>query len=350
MAQAVDVLVIGAGAAGLLCGGMLARRGARVQVLADGQAAPPASAAAAGMLAPLSETLHAQVGHHHEALALGLESLRLWADLATQARVDLRRIGTRLALSAQASAAFLQMARSAGASACPCADGVFVPGEAVIDPRAALRALRRWAQGAGVVLQDPACVVEILSEPGCIVGVRLSDRSTICAQAVVLAPGAWANAALRRAAPVLDTLTPARGCLAEFQTDQEESGPMQRGEGVYLVPQPGGRLLAGASMEFGVASPLPDAGQLDILRERAIALRPDLARVPWSGRAGVRAMSPDWSPLLGPTAREGLFLAAGMGRNGWLLAPIAGQIVSDYVFGDAPSPLHVAFSPDRFAP
>lgn len=350
MTPGLDVLVVGAGASGWLCAGMLAQCGARVELLADNASAPPASAVAAGMLAPLSEALQAPAGGHPAALALGLESAALWSDLAAQIDIDLRRSGTQLLLGPETRIAALRTARAAGVAAHPGEEGVFLADEAVLEPRAALKALRRWAQGLGVAVSDGAKVVEILSQPGCVVGVRLADHAIRCGQAVVLAPGAWANAAMRRAAPALDRLTPARGCLVEFQTETDSAGPMIRAEGVYLVPQSGGRLLAGASMEFGVASPVPDAGQLALLRERAIAVRPDLQHAPWSGRAGVRAMSPDWSPLIGRTPVEGLFLAAGMGRNGWLLAPVTGRMLCDYVSGQAPAPLHAGFSPDRFGP
>lgn len=350
MAQNMDVLVIGAGAAGWLCAGMLAQRGARVRLLADTQAAPPASAAAAGMLAPWSEALLAPDHGHARALELGVEGLGLWEELAPRLKLGFRRAGTLLHLDGARRDATLAAALAAGANASLQTGALLLADEALLEPRMALRALRDWGRASGVEYADGKGVAEILSEPGCIVGARLEDRSLVCAQAIVLAPGAWANAALRRAVPQLEGLIPARGCLIEFQTPQEESGPMQRGEGVYLVPQPGGRLLAGASMEFGVSDPSPDPEQLVMLRDRAIALRPDLQHAPWSGRAGVRAMSQDWSPLIGRTPIEGLFLAAGMGRNGWLLAPVTGRMVCAYVFGEALAPLHAAFSPDRFAP
>lgn len=349
MAEGLEVLVIGAGAAGSMCAAMLAERGARVRLLADNQAAPPASAAAAGMLAPWSEALLSPDHGHARALDLGVESLGLWEELARGLKLGFRRAGTLLHLEGARRGAALEAVLATGANASLGARGLLLPDEALLEPRTALRALREWAQARGVQYVDGNGVVEILSEPGCIVGARLKDRSLVCAQAIVLVPGAFANAALRRAAPQLEQLVPARGCLIEFQTPQEENGPMQRGEGIYLAPQPGGCLLAGASMEFGMASPKPDPDQLAILRDRAIALRPDLQHAPWAGRAGVRAMSPDWSPLIGRTPIEGLFLAAGMGRNGWLLAPVTGRMVCAYVFGEALAPLHTAFSPDRFA-
>lgn len=350
MPQNPEVLVIGAGAAGSMCAAMLAGRGARVRLLADNHAAPPASAAAAGMLAPWSEALLAPDHGHARALDLGVESLKMWEDLASSLKLGFRRPGTLLHRDRARSDAFLDAALAAGAKASLGAGGLFLADEALLDPRTALRALRDWARANGAEYEDDNRVVEILSEPGCIVGARLENRSLVCAQAIVLAPGAFTNAALRRAVPQLGCLVPARGCLVEFQTPQEECVPMQRGEGIYLASQPGGRLLAGASMEFGMASPHPDPEQLAILRERAIALRPDLQHAPWSGRAGVRAMSPDWSPLIGRTPIDGLFLAAGMGRNGWLLAPVTGRMMCAYVFGEALAPLHAAFSPDRFAP
>ena len=67
-----------------------------------------------------------------------------------------------------------------------------------------------------------------------------------------------------------------------------------------------------------------------------------------SAAAGVRPMSPDGAPLIGPNGPAGCFIAAGHGRNGWLLANVTADIITDYVFERPIDPLAASFKPDRF--
>ena len=64
--------------------------------------------------------------------------------------------------------------------------------------------------------------------------------------------------------------------------------------------------------------------------------------------AGVRPMSPDWAPMIGPSGPEGCFVACGHSRNGWLLGPLTGQILAAQVLAQPLEDLWTAFSPDRF--
>lgn len=61
-----------------------------------------------------------------------------------------------------------------------------------------------------------------------------------------------------------------------------------------------------------------------------------------SAWGGLRPTTPDELPVLGPVeGREGLFLATGHYRNGVLLAPITGEVVSALALGEA-SPVDVS--------
>jgi glycine oxidase len=64
--------------------------------------------------------------------------------------------------------------------------------------------------------------------------------------------------------------------------------------------------------------------------------------------AGIRPMSPDGWPLIGRS--NGILVAAGHSRNGWVLAPITAEIITAYVFGAELSPAWAALSPQRFEP
>jgi D-amino-acid dehydrogenase len=57
----------------------------------------------------------------------------------------------------------------------------------------------------------------------------------------------------------------------------------------------------------------------------------DLARVEfWTG---LRPMTPDGTPVVGPTARPGLWLATGHGTLGWTMATGTGRLLADWISG-----------------
>lgn len=66
---------------------------------------------------------------------------------------------------------------------------------------------------------------------------------------------------------------------------------------------------------------------------------------PWTG---LRPMSADGVPLIGPTRIEGLFLNTGHGHLGWTQAAGSGELVAAMVNGDAPELDPTAYAPARF--
>ena len=51
---------------------------------------------------------------------------------------------------------------------------------------------------------------------------------------------------------------------------------------------------------------------------------------------GLRPMTPDGTPVLGPTRLKGLWLATGHGTLGWTMAAGTGKLLSDWMTGRAP--------------
>lgn len=342
------VIVVGAGAAGLFTAEALAQAGAVVRVLERGAGAGRASAVAAGMLAPWAEGAQEKVARP-QFTELGVESLALWRE-----RPGFVASGSLLVSeNAEAAHAALSAAHPE-AEAHPMSaetvwpglrarEAVLLPREGRVDPLAAIEALRaRLTIETGVEALGPVLKGER------IVGVETA-AGPMEADAVVLAPGAFAGAAWIEVAPALARLTPARGTLVEARAPAGYAArPNLRAPNVYAAPQPDGRLLIGASMEFGVAEEAPNLAAAAGLEAHFQALDPGFSALPGRAVAGVRAMSPDWAPLIGPAGPAGLFLAAGMSRNGWLLGPVTGRILRGYLAGDDLPPLFAAFRPDRF--
>jgi len=86
-------------------------------------------------------------------------------------------------------------------------------------------------------------------------------------------------------------------------------------------------LKVGATMEAGVRDLTIDPEVTERLHALAVRLYPGAAALTPRAGVGVRAASADGRPLIGPSAREGVWIAAGARRNGWLLAPLAAQII-----------------------
>lgn len=341
------VLVVGGGAAGLGSALALARGGCRVRLIC--RAPPQASRVAAGMLGPLSEAALECSRAYPSALRLGLLGLTRWREEANAVGVSLR-FGCRLLLSPEILERAWRLAHDIGWSPQEGGGGLWLPEEACLDPVAALHQLK-----AAFIAAGGECTSGDATEPlwrgGRVCGVRLSNGDAIASDGVVLAPGFHPTAtAWLAAAPALAHLQPARGTILRFSGASRQSDSVVRSPGVYLVPRADGDVLAGASMEFGQVEPSPSPAEAARLSHAAIALSPDLERTAWTAEAGIRAMSPDWAPLLGPAAAPGLFLAAGMGRNGWLLSMVTGDIISAYVLERPIPPLYGAFAPHRFDP
>ena len=52
---------------------------------------------------------------------------------------------------------------------------------------------------------------------------------------------------------------------------------------------------------------------------------------------GLRPMTPDGTPLVGPSGAPGLLLATGHGTLGWTMAAGTGRVIADLVSGRAPA-------------
>lgn len=349
-----NVVIVGGGIVGLYSALRLAKAGARVTVLeAEAEArtvnSPTASAAAAGMLAPFDT----QAGAHQQ---LALQSFDLWRETSKGAPWEdgLRFDGAVYLSANEADATALQARMVAnGRRAKPISAGkvrkhtgfsahldhaIFTPDEGVADTLRVLSGLAYDAHMHGVVVRYSQDVARIEANT-----VITHEGERFDADAIVLAPGAWATDALMQVAPALKLVRPAKGNLVSVATQRPLNANLHA-RGFYLTRR-GRETVLGSTIELDRFDRLPDQGQADKLLASADAVLPgELQRGEvW---AGVRPMSPDGWPMVG---RSGdVLVAAGHSRNGWGLAPITAEIVTAYVFGEAIPPEWAAWSPARF--
>lgn len=321
------VTVVGAGIVGLMCALRLAEAGVRVTVIEalGADAIRPgsrnASISAAGMLAPFSET-----AQHPDFEALCAASFALWKARA-------------------AAALWRDFVVFDGADVATAAGARFVAEEGVVDPERVYEGILSDARQAGVSFKyglgiDDGVSREIAATT------RTLDRGAF----VVLAPGAGPNASLTHDAPVLKRVSPAKGCLLNVELAKPIARTLHA-PGFYIARRWDGACVLGSTMEMGRADLAVEQSKIDALLAAANAHFGGGVRQRGEAWAGVRAMSPDWAPMIGPT-RQGLavgaLIAAGASRNGWLLAPIIAEIICAYVMGQDIPRLWAAFHPDRF--
>jgi glycine oxidase len=166
--------------------------------------------------------------------------------------------------------------------------------------------------------------------------VRLADGGGIPADALIWATG-----------PDGPGVTPIKGQILRFSGTGMEHGAVVRGAGVYVAPALGG-MVAGATMEPGVADRTINPEAVARLHAAAAALFPGLAGLEPEAFAGVRAATPDGLPIVGSSGMEGIMVARGARRNGWLFAPMIADVIADQLAGRPPSVAAAAFDPGRF--
>ena len=368
------VVIIGAGVVGLGIAWRLAGR-ATVTVFDRGKAGAGASHAAAGMLAACCE---AEPGE--EALvALGRESQARWPAFAEELErmsgidVELRREGTLvLALTADDQATIahhLEFQRqlnlplewlSAAATrareprlAGKIAGALFSPQDHQVDNRKLALALRIAAERAEVEIREHQPVKEILVQGGQARGVVLDDGTSIGADIVVLAAGAWSRSIGGLPPDRRPPVRPIKGQMLALRMDP--AAPLLShvlwAPGVYLVPRRDGRLIVGATVEEKGFDETITAGGLLTLLEAAWRAVPAVEELPvdeiWVGH---RPGSRDDAPILGPGPLAGLFYATGHHRNGILLAPLTAEAMARLILDDIVEPAIKPFGLERFLP
>lgn len=346
------VAVIGGGVIGLSCAWRLADGGVDVTIV-DPEPTSGASWVAGGMLAPVTEAWPGE----ERLLELGSNSLRRWPEFASRlsaaAGLDagLRTDGTVVAAVDSADRAELdglvahlrrlgrdvtalpgrELRRLEPSIGPDVRSGLSVPGDLSVDNRALLVALRAASDRVRFVTAAARA-----ARPG---SVELADGSTVDADVVLIAAGAW-SAALH---PGLEgRLRPVKGEIVRLRARASALPPPARtvralvsGRPVYLVPRGSDRLVLGATQyEAGFDIDVTVAGVRDLLLDAERVL-PGIAEYAIEEvSAGLRPVTADNLPVIGEL-EPGVLAATGHGRNGLLLAPITADAVVALVRGEA---------------
>ncbi|NOX82337.1 MAG: glycine oxidase ThiO [Alphaproteobacteria bacterium] len=386
-----DIAIIGGGVIGLSLARALSGHQLRVAVIDAGHETPPATDAAAGMLAASFESA-AEESMADALFALGAQSLAAWPGFAamledeTGQALDYRDDGIVAVAFDEPQAAALKYSgeqlRARGGNA-SFLDGdavrqlepalsdrvvaaLYAPGDAQVDPRKLLIALRAaFRKTAGRFFGERVVQVE-----GDKAGHRLmlSNGERLEAKTVVLASGAAATQLIAGLPP--PPITPVKGEALAVQMGAVQMAAVDSGGHKfrhvircpaqpalpYLCPKADGRVIIGATEIAGRRDAGVDDASIRKLRAGAADVVPAVRDWPEIERwSGLRPATPDGAPILGRDRRgpDGVFLALGHYRNGILLAPACATALAREILGEgapSPSPLtHLQpFRPERF--
>jgi glycine oxidase len=362
-----DIAIIGGGIIGGSIAFELAQQKLRVVMLDRQQPGREASWAAAGMLAPVSETPESDA-----MMSLAKASFALYPEFivaiesASGRSVEFRRCGTLhlfftpeyeaerdlmlaalrgCAIRAEAlslkDAQRIEPALNAAARA-----ALWLPDEAAVDPRLLTEAVLAAAAKQGAEIRAGAAVTSLVCEGTRVVGV-IAAGERISAGRVIAAAGCFSSS-IEGLAPYAPT-RPVRGQMIALRSRNDSLRCVLRSRRGYLVPRSDGRALAGSTLEnAGFEKFVTPSGMQQILAA-AIELVPSLADATivetW---AGLRPDTPDHLPILGPTDIEGFLIATGHYRNGILLAPVTAKLLREWIVDGRTSLPVEQFSPLRF--
>lgn len=317
------VRVAGAGVLGLAIAVELAEAGALVSVH-DPDAGASASASAAGMLAPVFESVLDPVAQGH--LRLLLAARDAWPAFADRVGITLDRSGATYAgaraLEVRRAIAGMEIATEVRK------EGLFVADDWRVEAVPALAALRAAAVERGVIFSTER--IEAVHE---------TEAETVAATG--WEPVTWA--------PESQVISPIKGQLLKATfgdlTDRQ-TGPVERRDGGYIAPETGGALV-GATMQPGLTDRQPDPAIQTLVE----GVFPEL--VSWGAygfqvRVGIRGATPDGLPLVGGSIRPRVWLAMGARRNGWLLAPLVAAMMRAYLAGEDTGPWTAMLDARRF--
>ena len=377
-----DVVVVGAGIIGSSIAYQLARHGVSVIALDKGAGPAEGSTGASSSICRCRYT-------HPEVVRLafhGQQAYRDWAEFTglPEVRSGLHRVGVLWLMGESAETVDAAVAKLAGEGVAAAnlgpeavvsefpavndcvapfdltgeVDHVCAPGEAYLyevdggyaDPVGANQDLIDATRARGGEVWFNSRVTGVRGGEGRANGVSLADGTTVSADLVINAAGPWCNGLNRLAGVDLRwTLTPTR-IQTVYRSWPEHLGRLPVGAdsstGIYFRPESGGQQVMVGSVlpedeEEIVEDPddfkrVPDADftqmKLASFHHRIPMLEP---RGDVSGIAGLYTINrEDVHPVVGPTERDGFWVANGFSGHGFKLAPAIGSMLAQAVTGE----------------
>ena len=230
------------------------------------------------------------------------------------------------------------------------AGGLRLPQDETGDCHMFTQALAKHAQALGVRFMFNTGIDRIVTDGARVSGVATS-AGLLQADAYVLALGSWSS---RLAAPLGISLPvyPVKGYSITVPIKDASGAPestvMDESYKVAIT-RLGGRIRVGGTAEISGYSDKLYAARRATLDHSLTDLFPrggDLSKATfWSG---LRPMTPDGPPVIGPTQYANLHLNTGHGTLGWTMSCGSGRVLADMLSGKKPDIDVSALTVDRY--
>ncbi|WP_270938327.1 D-amino acid dehydrogenase [Falsiroseomonas oryzae] len=229
--------------------------------------------------------------------------------------------------------------------------GLQLPGDETGDAFLFTQRLAALAAAAGVTFRHGVTVRALTTEAGAVTGVE-TDAGRFAADRYVVAMGSY-TPALLRPLHVHVPVYPVKGYSLTLPVADEAAAPVSTVmDETYKVAitRLGDRIRVGGTAELAGFSLRLRKPRRETLEHSVTDLFPrggDVAQA--SFWTGLRPMTPDGTPVVGPTRYANLFLNTGHGTLGWTMACGSGRLLADLVTGRAPEIAHDDLAISRYA-
>lgn len=229
--------------------------------------------------------------------------------------------------------------------------GLRLPGDETGDAHLFTQRLAALAAADGVVFRHGITVKGIEASAGQVTGVA-TDQGLLLADRYVVALGSYAPALLRPLGISLPVY-PVKGYSLTLPITDESGAPVSTVmDETYKVAitRLGDRIRVGGTAELAGFSLTLRRPRRETLAHSVGDLFPEGGDIPnasfWTG---LRPMTPDGTPVVGPTKLPNLFLNTGHGTLGWTMACGSGHLLADLISDRKPAIAHDDLALSRYA-
>ncbi len=217
--------------------------------------------------------------------------------------------------------------------------GLRLPGDETGDAHIFTQSLAALAEAAGVVFRYGVAIDRLLVDGGRIAGVA-TQAGVLTADSYVVALGSY-SPALLRAAGIALPVYPVKGYSITMPVADEADAPVSTVMDETFkvaITRLGDRIRVGGTAELaGFSNTLREPRRRTLIHS-VTDLFPhggDVSRAKfWTG---LRPMTPDGPPVIGPTKIDNLWLNTGHGTLGWTMSCGSGALLADLMSGVRPN-------------
>lgn len=225
--------------------------------------------------------------------------------------------------------------------------GIWVKNDHQVDSIKLAKALKISFEKMGGKIFESSPVKKVIHNNNKISGIQLESDKIINCEKILMTTGIDTPNILNDICKI--PIRPLKGQMLSLEMDNRLIERVIWAPKTYLIPKSDNTLLIGATVEEQGTDESITAGGILSLLESAWRILPAIEDLPIKNMwVGFRPTARDDAPILGKLPIEGLYIASGHHRNGILLAPATGKIISDLIINDKTPEIIKNFTIDRF--